>query len=121
MKKILPQMLLFCIFINQLAFAQSTTPPIQWQKAYGGTKNDGVFSIKQTADGYIMTGYTGRSDGDVSGNHGGADGWVFKTDNWGVIQWKKCIGGTKDEVFDAVQTTTDGGFILCGRVVNSLH
>ncbi len=177
MKKILPLLLLLCIFINKLAFAQATTPPIQWQKAlggtgdenithaftgpdgssvlcgqvnstdgdvtgnhgyfdgwitkldasgilvwqkaYGGTKNDGVFSIKQTADGYIMAGYTGSSDGDVSGNHGGVDGWVFKTDNWGIIQWKKCIGGTKDDVFDAVQTTTDGGYILCGRSYSS--
>lgn len=86
-----------------------------WQKAYGGTKGDGIFSIKQTADGYIMAGYNISNDGDATSNHGSADGWVIKTDNWGIIQWQKSIGGTKEDVFDAVTITTDGGYILAGR------
>lgn len=170
-------LILFCTLIFETAFAQPTKPPIQWQKAlggtaddnithaftgpdgssvlcgqlnstngdvtgnhgsydgwvtkldasgllvwqkcYGGTLSDGIFSIKQTADGYIMAGYSTSNDGDVSGNHGGADGWVIKTDNWGLIQWKKTFGGTKEDVFDGVQTTTDGGYILVGRSYSS--
>ncbi len=91
-----------------------------WQKSYGGSLNDGIFSIKGTTDnGYIMCGYTGSTDWDVTGNHGGIDGWVIKTDNWGVIQWKKAIGGTKEDAFDGVMQTADGGYILVGRSASS--
>jgi hypothetical protein len=62
---------------------------IQWQKALGGTDQDGynyitqqvdgAYSIQQTADsGYILAGYSKSNDGDVSGNHGNFDYWVVK-------------------------------------------
>lgn len=87
-----------------------------WQKCYGGTAYDGIFSAKPTTDnGYIMAGYTSSNNGDVSGNHGGADAWIIKTDNWGVIQWKKCMGGVQSDVFDFVIQTSDGGYLVAGR------
>lgn len=92
----------------------------QWQKCYGGGLSDGIFAIKQTSDnGFIMAGYTGSVDGDVTGNHGGTDGWVIKTDNNGNVQWKKCIGGSKTDVFNGVNTCNDNGFILVGRTTST--
>ncbi len=45
---------------------------IQWQKSLGGSNDDFVYSIQQTADGgYIVSGWSASNDGDVSGNHGG--------------------------------------------------
>jgi type 1 glutamine amidotransferase len=44
---------------------------IVWQKTLGGTSDEEVLSIQQTADGgYIVAGLTSSNDGDVSGNHG---------------------------------------------------
>lgn len=65
---------------------------IQWQKAIGGTGQDGynsipyqidgAHSIQQTTDlGYIVAGYSKSNDGDVSGNHGNFDYWVVKLSN----------------------------------------
>lgn len=49
-----------------------------WQKALGGTGYDGANSILTTADGgYIIAGDSFSNDGDVSGNHGLSDAWVF--------------------------------------------
>ncbi len=51
---------------------------IQWQKCLGGTNVDIANSIIQTSSSnYVVAGYTGSNDSDVSGNHGsGLDEWV---------------------------------------------
>jgi hypothetical protein len=55
---------------------------IVWQKTLGGTSDDWLSSIQQTADeGYIVAGDTKSNDGDVIGNHGGRDFWVVKLSN----------------------------------------
>ncbi len=52
---------------------------IIWQKSLGGTTSDYAESIQQTSDGgYIVAGYSGSTDGDVTGNHGGRDYWIVK-------------------------------------------
>lgn len=52
---------------------------LQWNKSLGGTKYDRGFSICQSREGgYAVVGFTGSSDGDVTGFHGGADIWVVK-------------------------------------------
>ena len=91
---------------------------IQWQKCLGGSIDDDAYSIQQTSDGgYILTGYTGSNNGDVSGNHGFMfmDAWVVKLTSLGVIQWQKCLGGSIDDAAYSIQQTSDGGYILTGR------
>ncbi|MCP4458406.1 MAG: hypothetical protein GY816_10350 [Cytophagales bacterium] len=52
-----------------------------WQKSLGGTGVDVAFSIQETSDGhYIITGFSGSTDGDVTSNHGYYDIWVVKID-----------------------------------------
>ncbi len=88
---------------------------IQWQKCYGGGGQDYASSIQQTNDaGYIIAGYSESNDGDVSGNHGGKDYWIVKTDNAGIIQWQKSLGGTFDDRANSIQQTNDGGYIVAG-------
>jgi len=53
------------------------TGAIQWQKSLGGDTIDNAYSIRQTSDGgYIVAGFSGSNDGDVSGNHGSYDYWI---------------------------------------------
>ena len=89
---------------------------ILWQKSLGGTSSDLANSIKQTTDGgYIVTGYTLSTNGDVSGRKGGIDDcWIVKLDTIGNIEWQKCLGGTSYDEAYSVQQTTDGGYILAG-------
>lgn len=52
---------------------------IVWQKSMGGTFDERFKGIQQTNDGgYIVSGHTYSTNGDVSGNHGGGDIWVVK-------------------------------------------
>jgi hypothetical protein len=95
---------------------------IQWQKCLGGTSDEGANSIQQTTDGgYVLTGYTTSNNGNVSGNHGGADVWVVKLDSIGTIQWQKCLGGTdvSGEGASSIQQTADGGYILTGYATSN--
>ncbi|HYG16113.1 MAG TPA: hypothetical protein VEC12_10205, partial [Bacteroidia bacterium] len=95
-------------------------PALMWQKTYGGSDNDVVPIIWQTADsGYIMAGSSVSADQQVSGHHGPAGGynndiWVVKTDNSGTLQWENSFGGAGNEAAYYVQQTTDGGYIVVG-------
>ncbi|MFI5134297.1 MAG: T9SS type A sorting domain-containing protein [Chitinophagales bacterium] len=56
-----------------------TAGNLTWQKSLGGSYNDEAHSIQQTNDGgFIVAGNSYSDDGDVSGNHGGEDYWIFK-------------------------------------------
>lgn len=52
---------------------------IVWQRPFGGSQSDYGNSLKSTSDGgYIVAGYSESNNGDVSGNHGVQDSWIFK-------------------------------------------
>ena len=88
---------------------------IQWKKSLGGTNVDFASSIQTTSDGgYIVAGSTSSIDGDVTGNHGSIDCWVVKLDLSGNIQWQKTLGGSGIDYGNAIQTTSDGGYIVAG-------
>ena len=94
---------------------------IIWEKNLGGNYNDGLADGYATDDGgYIAVGYTQSNSGDVEGNHnaeGGADGdgWIVKLSAQGSLEWQKCWGGLGGTNFDAIEPTSDGGYILTGR------
>ncbi|MFP5039881.1 T9SS type A sorting domain-containing protein [Parasediminibacterium sp. JCM 36343] len=98
-----------------------STGILQWQKALGGTGNDGAYSIQPTTDGgYIVAGSTGSDDGDVTGNHSSdADCWVVKLDSTGSLLWQKTFGGNRGDGAQSIQPTADGGYILAGYTENS--
>jgi hypothetical protein len=93
----------------------------QWDKRFGGTSNEGLRSLQQTADGGYILGGTSNSGigGDKTedswgGNGGFADYWVVKIDANGVKQWDKRFGGTGFDILYSLQQTADGGYILGG-------
>ena len=94
-----------------------STGAIQWQQSYGGTGVDRGRSGFQTADGgYIFSGQSSSTDGDVTG-HMQAMGsvqpsnntWVVKLDAAGNIQWEKIIAFG---LGDYISATNDGGYIV---------
>jgi hypothetical protein len=91
----------------------NSTGNLQWQKAFGGSNLDNPTTISLTNDGgYIMTGQSNSTDGDVTGNHGNDDAWVIKVDINGNIQWKKCFGGPGVDPGMDIQQLSDGKYIL---------
>ena len=89
---------------------------LQWQHCLGGTNLDQSYSIVQSSDsGYLAVGYTISNDSDVTGNHGGQDIWAVKLDTSGIMQWRKCYGGTSNDQAYSVNQCKDGGYIIAGR------
>ena len=92
---------------------------IQWQKCFGGTGMDFSRCIAPTSDGgYIVGASSDSNDGDVTGNHGKLDAWIFKIDNTGRLLWQKSFGGSEDEWSVDIQQTADNGFVI-GSITTS--
>ena len=88
---------------------------IQWQRCYGGTVVEECNAIRTTFDGgYVIAGNTNSNDGDVSGGHGGGDGWVVKITATGAIEWQKCYGGSSSDYAYDIRQTPDSGYIVVG-------
>lgn len=79
---------------------------IEWQKCYGGTGGELSSKILQTIDdNFIIVGSTNSWNGDVAGQHGQFDFWVFKIDHQHNIIWQRCIGGWgADRGYDILET-----------------
>jgi hypothetical protein len=93
---------------------------LQWQNSLGGTNSEGATSIVETVDrGFAIAGSTNSNDGDVSGNHGGADLWVVKLDSLGRKLWQKCVGGSGIDYAHSIIQTTDLGFALAGGTTSA--
>src|SRR5690606_5199497 len=106
------------LLIPHFIFTQ--VPSIEWQKSFGGSKIDQGNSIQQTKDGgYIFTGTSFSSDGDVINNRGESDFWVVKLDALGSIVWQKSIGGISYDYNPIIQESIDGGYILVGTSYNT--
>lgn len=90
----------------------------QWDKTAGGSADDYVNSVVQTADGgYALFGASiSNKSGDKTENiHGGFDYWLVKLSRNGAIQFNKTIGGLSDDYGQTIENTMDGGVILGGQ------
>jgi hypothetical protein len=82
---------------------------MKWEKTFGGIKDDRSESIQQTIDGgYIIAGVT-YSFGDVRG-----DIYLIKIDAGGNKLWERTLGGNNHDEVEAIQQTSDGGYIIAG-------
>lgn len=88
---------------------------LQWNKTYGGSKDDRGQSLVQTFDGgFALTGYAMSDDGDGSVNKGFHDNWILKLNASGEVEWEKSFGFSgHDHSYDILQTA-DGGFFFTG-------
>ena len=76
-----------------------------WEKTIGGTNFDVGRSISTTQDnGFLISGSSRSSDGNLITNKGLNDAWVLKIDSSGDIEWHKSIGGSETDFFyDSVE------------------
>ncbi|MBK9425746.1 MAG: hypothetical protein IPN54_16785 [Bacteroidetes bacterium] len=97
-----------------------------WDITIGGSDEDRLLAIEQTADnGFILGGFS-RSN--ISGvkveNNIGAspttDYWIVKTDSLGNIEWQNTIGGSLYDYLYSIKQTQDGGYILGGMSCSNI-
>jgi uncharacterized repeat protein (TIGR01451 family) len=86
-----------------------------WKRCFGGSLADTAFSIAETQDkGFIVAGSSKSSDGDLAGNHGGNDGWIFKIDSSGNLLWGQNFGGAGEDAFRGVVVNPDSSYTVAG-------
>ncbi len=86
---------------------------VLWSRAYGGPGTDNGWSVLETADGFLLAGYT------QSFGAGGYDFYVVRTDGRGDVRWSRTYGGAGDDLCWALSATRDGGFLLAGETTGS--
>ncbi len=86
---------------------------IEWQKSYGGSRDEVSRDITATPDGgYAMTGYTWSNDGDVPKTDNNADIWVMQVDAIGNVVWSRTIGKSNENLGAKVLAKSNGNIIL---------
>ncbi len=93
---------------------------IEWQNCLGGLGDDIASAIIQTSDGgYVFTGSTNSTDGDVSGLHSrNTDAWLVKLNSLGKLLWQKCLGGIDDDDASSIVQSSDKGYVIAGRTMS---
>lgn len=95
-------------------FEMNSIGGIVWQRCYGGGNEDYLGGITSTFDnGYLMTGTTLSSDGDVSCQYYD-EIWVVKTDSVGNIEWTHCYGGIYGGNGVSCCQLTDSSYLITG-------
>ncbi|QMU30032.1 T9SS type A sorting domain-containing protein [Adhaeribacter radiodurans] len=90
----------------------------QWDKRYGGTRNDALASVVSTSDGGYLLAGTSNSliNNDKSQDSFTRDYWVLKVNEVGDKQWDKTYGNIiTDDELTSVISTADGGYLLGGK------
>ncbi|MCK5261419.1 MAG: hypothetical protein KAJ44_04505, partial [Thermoplasmatales archaeon] len=85
----------------------------EWSKGFGGRDTgDMGYCVQQTDDGgYIIVG-----EGNTYGA-GHYDLWLIKTDSNGNWMWDKSFGGKYSDEGRSVQQTSDGGYVVTGKLL----
>ena len=94
----------------------SPTGNLIWEKTIGGTSFDVGRSISKTQDnGFLLSGSSRSSDGDVTTNKGQNDAWVVKVNNTGNVEWQKTIGGSNIEFANSVTELNNETVVAVGE------
>lgn len=90
---------------------------LDWQKNYGGTGTDMLYSVRNTRDGGFILGGSSNSPKGFDKKdpcRGAEDFWIIKLNAKGGEEWQRTIGGSGSDVLKAIIPTTDGGYIIGG-------
>ena len=81
----------------------------EWEKTFGGSKDDEANSIIQSRDGgYVVAGFTD------SKGAGERDVWIIELDSKGHKDWERIFGGSKDDEANSIIQSRDGGYMVAG-------
>lgn len=88
-----------------------------WDKSFGGSTNDELYSLTQTSDGGYLIG--GRSNSVISGSKtqapkGSYDYWVIKLDASGNKVWERTLGGSGSEKMNSLIQMNSGDYLVGG-------
>lgn len=88
-----------------------------WDKSFGGTGDERLFSVLETSDGGLVLG--GYSSSGVTGNktdpaRGQEDFWVVRVNAAGEKLWDRTFGGPGSDGLQSMLLLPDGGLLCAG-------
>lgn len=91
---------------------------IEWERNLGGSDNDWINDIIETATGNIIAVGGRRSiDGDVTEQLDLLAGWVVMLTNEGEIIWDKSFGAGINDYFTSISPCNTAGYIIAGQQI----
>lgn len=89
----------------------------EWQKSFGGSKSDFLYSVKNTHDGGFIL--AGTSDSPCSGDkkydcRGLEDIWIIKLNAFGNEEWQCNIGGEGKDIVKTIIPLQNGDYVIGG-------
>ncbi len=101
-----------------LVKVNSNNGDLMWQRRYGGTDEDEIFSFVQTSDGGFLLGGGSRSNANPpyksEDNFGVVDMWVVKTGALGAVEWDRTFGGDGLDNCYSVRQNSINYYIISG-------
>ncbi|HRG29672.1 MAG TPA: MopE-related protein, partial [Chitinophagales bacterium] len=100
---------------------------INWQKSFGGSNNEIIFSIEQVGVGeYVVSGYSRSNDFDLTENNGDFDFWILKLAVCNTKWYLDYDGdGFGDVENDSISCLNPVGYVAdstdCNDLVNSIN
>ena len=86
-----------------------------WESSFGGSSSEIAFEVLDAlGDGFLISGYTFSTDGDLSSNFGGRDAWLIRIDDSGQLIWERSFGGSEDDSFVDIVQLEDGSLRVLG-------
>ena len=87
---------------------------VLWQRSYGGSGADGLWSVATLGDGtYVACGGTESSDGDMPPGRGKTDGLLLQVSGDGSLRWRRTYGGSSFDEFYSL-APYQGGLAVVG-------
>jgi hypothetical protein len=92
---------------------------LQWQKCYGGSKDDYALVIINDPSGYTFSGAESSRDGNFANNFGDYDAWVVKISFTGTVLWQSTYGGSKFDAAVGLTRNDDGTYIFASPTTSN--
>jgi hypothetical protein len=88
-----------------------------WDRTYGGSSIERWGKARETVDGgFVLFGASasGPNGNKTTQGLGGEDGWIVRTDASGNKLWEQTYGSGRNDFFQQMVETADGGFVVAG-------
>lgn len=95
---------------------------ILWQKTLGGSSDDFAKGVTEDSlGGFVVTGETWCTDGDITVNYGLSDLWIVRLNPDGSFGWQKNFGGSGFEGGNCIVKSSEGGFLVGAGTASTDH
>jgi hypothetical protein len=97
----------------------NATGNVLWEKKYGGTGTDNAENVvEKIGGGYLVSGTSTSSNGNVTSNFGYTDYWVINIDSNGNLVSNANFGGTSNDDCHGLVANPDGTYVVAGEAAS---